>query len=241
MKIIFSPSKTMKIKNINFSKSKNIIFQEKTEFLNNILRSLSLDSLEKLFKIKGKLLEETYNNIQSFENLTSYEALALYDGVTFRQLEINNYSEDNLEYLNERLLIFSALYGVLSPSTKIKSYRLDMTINLLEGSLYKFWSEDINEYLEKYSDEIFINLASKEFSKIIDNKKFKIINIEFRQKVDNKLKNISTEAKKARGLLLNYMTINNISSLEDIKNFNKDGYKFSKSDSNTDTLFFIKE
>lgn len=241
MKILFSPSKTMKLKNINFSKNRTINFPDKTHSLVNSLKKLSKSEIEKLFKIKGQLLEETYNNIQNFDSLDSYEALSLYDGVTFRQLNLNSYSTKDLNYLNENLLIFSALYGVLSPNTEIKPYRLDMTINFLEESLYKFWSDKINDFLDTYIDEIFINLASKEFSKIIDKKKFKVINIEFRQKVDDKLKNISTEAKKARGMLLDFMTINNISDLESIKTFTKEGYQFSESDSNSDTLFFIRK
>ncbi|MGY0393839.1 YaaA family protein [Fusobacterium sp. SYSU M8A802] len=241
MKILFSPSKTMKLKNINFSKNRTINFPDKTHSLVNSLKKLSKSEIEKLFKIKGQLLEETYNNIQNFDSLESYEALSLYDGVTFRQLNLNSYSAKDLNYLNENLLIFSALYGVLSPNTEIKPYRLDMTINFLEESLYKFWSDKINDFLNTYIDEIFINLASKEFSKIIDKKKFKVINIEFRQKVDDKLKNISTEAKKARGMLLDFMTINNISDLESIKTFTKEGYQFSESDSNSDTLFFIRK
>ena len=115
-----------------------------------------------------------------------------------------------------------------------------MTINILDESMYKFWSKDINNYLDKYSTEIFINLASKEFSKILDYKKFKVIDIEFRQNIDGKLKNISTEGKKARGMMLNYMTLNQIEDLEKIKEFSEDNYKFSPENSTETKLFFIK-
>ena len=115
-----------------------------------------------------------------------------------------------------------------------------MTINILEESMYKFWSKDINNFLENYSTEILINLASKEFSKILDYKKFKVIDIEFRQKIDEKLKNISTEGKKARGMMLNYMTLNSIEDIEKIKKFSEDGYRFSPENSTENKLFFIK-
>lgn len=241
MKIVFSPSKTMKHKDIRFSTEEMINFSDKTNFLIEKLKKFSKDEIEKIFKIKGKLLEETYDNIQNFENLESFDALALYDGVTFRQLETHNYSNKNFDYLNENLFIFSALYGVLSPNTKIKPYRLDMSINFLEeDNLYKFWKEEVNSYLTKFNEEIFINLASKEFSKILDYKKFNVIDIEFRQLVDGKLKNISTEAKKARGLLLNYLVINEIDDLEKIKEFKEAGYKFSEEDSSSNYFLFIK-
>lgn len=196
MKIIFSPSKTMKYKDIDLKNSKDVEFTNHTKALIEKLKSFSIEEIGNLFKLKGKLLEETYNNIQNFAILSSYRALSLYDGVTFRQLEIEKFSDKEIEYLNKNLFILSALYGAISPNTEIKPYRLDMTINILDESMYKFWSRDINNYLDKYSTEIFINLASKEFSKILDYKKFKVIDIEFRQNIDGKLKNISTEGKK---------------------------------------------
>lgn len=240
MKIIFSPSKTMKYKNIAFKSGSAPYFSNHTEILLKRLKNFSQEEIAKLFKLKGKLLEDTFNNIQNFETLSEYEALALYEGVTFRQLEIKRFTDKELTYLNKNLFILSALYGAISPNTKIKPYRLDMTINILDESMYKFWSNDINNYLEKYSTEIFINLASKEFSKILDYKKFKVIDVEFRQNIDGNLKNISTEGKKARGMMLNYMTLNQIEDLEKIKEFSEDGYKFSPENSTESKLFFIK-
>ncbi len=241
MKIVFSPSKTMKFKKINFSSSKEIRFLDKTDILVKRLKEFSVEEIGKLFKLKGELLEKTYENIRDFSNLESSEALSLYDGVTFRQLETDRYTENNIDYLNKNLFIFSALYGILSPNTRIKPYRLDMTISFLDESLYKFWQEDINNYLEKYKDEVFINLASKEFSKFLDYKKFKVLDVEFRQNVNGTLKNISTEGKKARGMLLNYMAINNILDVEKIKEFSEEGYRYSEENSNEKKIFFIKD
>lgn len=241
MKIIFAPSKSMKYRKIDFFDKKEINFPFKTEILIKKLKTFSIDEIGKIFKLKGELLENTFENIQNFEKINSCEALSLYDGVTFRQLEIEKYFEKELEYLNKNLFIFSALYGVLSPNTKIKPYRLDMTINFLDESLYKFWNDDINSYLEKYSDEIFINLSSKEFSKILDYKKFKVIDIEFRQNVNGVLKNISTEGKKARGMFLNYMTLNKIEEVQKMKSFSENGYRYSENDSLENKLFFIKK
>lgn len=240
MKIIFSPSKTMKYKNIDLKNGSNPYFSKHTEKLLEKLKSFSQEEIAKLFKLKGKLLEETFSNIQNFESLAEYDALALYEGVTFRQLEIEKFTDKEFDYLNKNLFILSALYGAISPNTKIKPYRLDMTINILDESMYKFWSSDINNYFERFSSELFINLASKEFSKILDYKKFKVVDIEFRQSVDGNLKNISTEGKKARGMMLNYMTLNQIEDLEKIKEFSEDGYKFSPENSTETKLFFIK-
>lgn len=241
MKIIFSPSKTMLDKKLNFLETPKLLFENKTDIIIKKLKEFSIENIEKIFKIKGKILEETFKNIQKFEILEEYPAISLYEGVTFRQLELNKYSKTQLEYLTKNLFILSAFYGLLSPNTKIKKYRLDMIINILENNLYKFWSSEINDYLKKYSDEIFINLASKEFSKLLDYKKFNVIDIEFRQLVNGQEKNISTEAKKARGLLLNYMITNKILNIEDIKKFNENGYVFLDDRSDEKKLFFLKK
>lgn len=134
MKIIFSPSKTMKYKDIDFKNSKEIEFTNHTKALIEKLKSFSIEKVGNLFKLKGKLLEETYNNIENFDTLSSYKALSLYDGVTFRQLEIEKFSDKEIEYLNKNLFILSALYGAISPNTEIKPYRLE---NSLEARLIK--------------------------------------------------------------------------------------------------------
>lgn len=241
MKVIFSPSKGMKHKNLKFDTIKELIFPDKTDFLVNNLQKLSIEDIEKIFKVKGKLLEETYNNIKNYKNLERYKSINLYDGVTFRQLNLESYSVKEWEYLNENILIFSALYGVVFLNTLIKPYRLDMNINFLEENLYKYWKKDINEYLGRFSDEIFINLASNEFSKILDYKKFNVIDIEFRQLVDGKLKNISTEGKKARGMFLDYMVRNKIFNAEKLKEFCEYGYSFSLENSTEKKMIFIKK
>ena len=68
-----------------------------------------------------------------------------------------------------------------------------------------------------------------------------MIDIEFRQCDGDKIKNISTEAKKARGALLNYLIENKIACIEEIKNFNNLGYTFSLELSSEKTIFFIKK
>ncbi|MGL4902511.1 peroxide stress protein YaaA, partial [Cetobacterium sp.] len=125
--------------------------------------------------------------------------------------------------------------------TSIRPYRLDMTNKILEVSPYDFWREDIEKYLLQFKDETFINIASNEFSKILNRKVFNVIDIEFRQYDGDKMKNISTEAKKARGALLNYLIENKISCIEEIKNFNALGYTLSLELSSEKIIFFIKK
>lgn len=246
MKLFFSPSKGMKYKNFENLKefqstSQNGDLKIKTNELVGALKVFSKDDLSKIFKIKGSLLEETYNQYQFYYEQEEREAISLYDGVSFKQIDLESFSNSEFDYIKNNVLIFSALYGINFGSNLIRPYRLDMTNKILEISPYSFWNEVIENFLLTYKNEIFINIASKEFSKILNRKIFNVIDIEFRQIVDEKVKNISTEAKKARGAMLNYLIEIKGNNISQIKSFNRLGYQFSEEDSTENEFIFLKK
>ncbi|MDX8336810.1 YaaA family protein [Candidatus Cetobacterium colombiensis] len=243
MKLFFSPSKGMKYKNhsnLNTDYKKDEKFQEETFFLVSAIKKFDKEELGKRLKIKDKILNETFELYQNYYSQLEREAISLYDGVSFKQLELDSFTKDNFKYISENVFIFSALYGILNACTSIRPYRLDMTNKILDLSPYEFWSSKIENDLLEYKDEIFINIASKEFSKILNRKIFNIIDIEFRQLNGDTLKNISTEAKKGRGAMLNYLIKNKVDTIEKIKNFSNLGYVFSKELSSNKEFIFIK-
>ena len=245
MKLFFSPSKGMKYKNFENLKefqstSQNGDLKIKTENLVETLKTLSKEELAKLLKVKDTLLEDTYNQYKFYYEQEEREAISLYDGVSFKQLDLESFSDLEFDYIKSSVLIFSALYGINFGSNLIRPYRLDMTNKILDISPYTFWNESIENFLLPYKNEIFVNIASKEFSKILNRKLFNVIDIEFRQVVDEKIKNISTEAKKARGAMLNYLIQIKADNISQIKEFNRLGYKFSEDDSSENVFIFFK-
>lgn len=245
MKLFFSPSKGMKYKTFEDLK-KNATAQHndlkiKTEQLVDNLKSFSKDDFSKIFKIKDTLLEETYNQYKFYYEQEEREAISLYDGVSFKQIDLESFSDLEFEYIKNNVLIFSALYGINFGSNLIRPYRLDMTNKILDISPYAFWNESIENFLLPYKDEIFVNIASKEFSKILNRKLFNVVDIEFRQIVDGKIKNISTEAKKSRGAMLNYLIQIKADNVSQIKDFDRLGYEFSKEDSSESEFIFLKK
>ena len=186
MKIIFSPSKEMreenifKDKKIEFTESK---FKDKTNILIDILKEKLISEIENIMKLKGELLNKTYKDIQDYDKLKSIPAISMYYGVSFKELNLEDYSEKSLKYLKNNLLILSALYGVSLAFDLLKKYRLDMTMSIIDNGLYNFWKKDINDYISNIivKDEILLNLASGEFLKMIDSKKISIINIDFKE------------------------------------------------------------
>ena len=246
MKIIFSPSKEMREENIFENKKIEFTepkFKDKTNILIGILKEKSLSEIENIMKLKGKLLNKTYKDIQDYDKLKFIPAISMYYGVSFKELNLEDYSEKSLEYLKNNLLILSALYGVLLAFDLLKKYRLDMTMSIIDKGLYNFWKKDINDYISNIlsKDEVLLNLASGEFSKLIDNKKISMINIDFKEEKDGAYKAVSTYSKKARGQFLNYLIKNQIANLEDIKKIKLDGYSLNKDLSDEKNLIFTRK
>lgn len=246
MKIIFSPSKDMKVGELNSPFSFSPKFKDESKEILNILKILDKNQIEKIMKIKGELLEETYYNIANYDSLSETKAINLYNGVAFKKLELESYNSKELEYLNNSLIILSAMYGALNPFDNIKKYRLDMTMKISENSLYSFWSEKvtvyINELLSQDSEKILLNLASNEYSKMINKKSlnFKMITIDFKEFKNGKYLSVSSFSKQGRGMLLNYLIKNQITNIEDIKKFSKEGYSFNSELSNENTIIFSR-
>ena len=245
MKIIFSPSKEMreenifKNKKIKFTESK---FKDKTSILIKTLNKKSIDEIGNIMKLKGELLNNTYKDIQNYDKLKYIPAISMYYGVSFKELELEDYSEKSLKYLENNLLILSALYGASLAFDLLKKYRLDMTMSIIDKGLYEFWKKDINDYISNILNkgEILLNLASGEFSKLIDNKKIPMINIDFKEEKDGTYKSVSTYSKKARGKFLNYLVKNQISNLEEIVKIKLDGYNLNKDLSDEKNLIFTR-
>ena len=114
----------------------------------------------------------------------------------------------------------------------------DFSIKLFEDvSLYKFWSEYVNSFFSE--NETIINLASSEYSKLIDKKRVDFINIDFYE--NKELKQISANSKKARGEMLNFLIKNQIENVEHIKNLKLKEYSYNRELSSNNNLVFIKD
>lgn len=245
MKIIFSPSKEMREENIlkiNLNTDRKIIFENNTLKLLNILKAYSKEEIANIMKIKGNLLDSTFDDIKNFNNLNTTPAIALYNGVAFKELEIKKYSSREFEYINNSLYILSAFYGLSRPFTLLKKYRLDMTMKIGNFSLYDFWKKDINAFIQnELKDDILINLASGEFSKLIDKKLIKnIINIDFKEYKNNKYTSISTYSKQARGKFLDIIIKKQLKNPEDLKNIAFYSYKLNLELSDKNNFIFTR-
>ena len=162
-------------------------------------------------------------------------------------MRVEEFSNVDLDFANKSIRILSGLYGILNPSDLILPYRLEMGTKLEVGgtkNLYNFWQDILTEYLIKEikKDSFITNLASDEYFKVIDSKRINIpiITPIFKDTKNGKVKVISFFAKRARGEKRNYIVKNKISSVSQIKEFNRNGYAFSEENSTETRLVFIR-
>lgn len=247
---IISSAKTMDFTSIKASNVTQPYFTDEAAFLANECKKLNKEQLMSAMDINKKLAESTYESFLNYDNAIHKPALFAYDGDVFKQLRREEYSESNLDFIQQHLCIISGLYGALKPLDLIASYRLEMAVNLncnKVKSLYGFWSgkvtEHLNLLLSNHKSKFLLNLASIEYSKIVDSKNFNypIISVIFNQLRDNKMVNIGVLAKKARGKMLDFIIKNNIDDIEDLKMFNLDGYSYNQDLSKSNNIVFLMD
>lgn len=233
MKIIISPAKVQNGADRIELQAEKIPFSSKTKELYNLLVDMSKTQMGKLMKIKDKLLDTTYDMYQN--PVLEQHAITLYNGIVFKEINAHLLDSAQLMYLNEHLRILSAYYGVLKPLTAIQPYRLDMTMKPDKINLYQYWDQEVNEYFNE--EETIINLASLEFSQMVDKN---MINVHFKEEQsDGQLKVVTVRAKKARGLMVQYMADHMIYDPQDLVSFNEMNYTYSKEMSDDSNYVFV--
>lgn len=219
MKIILSPAKTMKPVLSEYLTSSKLLYPKEHKKVLTTLRKLTKSDIKSIMKIDKDLLNQTYHNIKNYSSLEEGHAFTSYDGLVFKGLKKDTYNEGSYNYIKEHVRILDGFYGVLQPGTLIKPYRLDMKMKI-GLNLYKHF--DIDGY---FKDEVILNLASDEYSKMIS---LPMINISFLQQKENKYVNQATYSKQARGIFLNYLITNQINDIIKLKSFTEEGYKYNQ-------------
>ncbi|WP_224483531.1 peroxide stress protein YaaA [Robertkochia aurantiaca] len=240
MKLVLSPAKSLNYESeVPVAKATEPAFLEEAVKLNKALREKSPADLQELMGISEKLAELNWQRNQDFEvpfdKKNARQAIFAFDGDVYTGLDAYTISEENIDYLQNSVRILSGLYGVLKPLDLMQPYRLEMGTNFSVGNnknLYDFWKERITAELNKElkENELFVNLASKEYFGAVDEKKLKtaVISPVFKDWKNGKLKIISFYAKKARGSMVRYMVENQVESLEGLKGFDYDDYSYSE-------------
>ena len=228
-------------------------FIKSAETLANKAKNLTENDLKDLMDISDKLAKINRERFDRwalpFNQENAKQAVLAFDGGVYSGLKADTFSDKDFTFAQDHLRILSGLYGILKPLDLIQPYRLEMGVgfqNPKGKDLYAFWKESItkslNKTLKKHSSPVIINCASIEYFSAIDLSKLNgdILSIVFKEYRDGELKFISFNAKKARGLMTQYIMKNKIDKLSDIKDFNYEDYKFDSKLSEDNTFVFTR-
>lgn len=262
MIIVLSPAKTLKRLSLPHQEEIQKYFQspsflEETSYLVEKLKKLNEKDLEKLLDVSypiARLNYERYKNFpEAFTFGESYPAIFLFYGDVYKGLSLQSYSIEELEFLQKHVRILSGLYGILRPFDLIYPYRLEMGTGFQKyrdhfgfSSLYEYWGKKITDFLNgelsTEKNRYLINLASGEYFQVLQTSGLScpVIHIHFQEFRNGKFTTIAVNAKRARGIMTNWIIRNRIDEVEKIKEFSLSGYRFSEEKSDPENFYFLK-
>ncbi|WP_434353531.1 peroxide stress protein YaaA [Psychrobacter sp. HD31] len=261
MYFLLSPAKSLNEKdnvpiNVADQYSQPALIEAACELMKTLKQKDPIDLMQ-LMKISDKIAQLNSERNQAwcwsktvpFTIDTAKPAVYLFDGDVYTGLDVYDMKKQTVEYLNTHVGILSGLYGLLKPLDLILPYRLEMGTKLANNkgdNLYNFWDKQIAELINKRiptTDNVLINLASNEYFKSVDKKTLnaKVITPRFEDEKNGKFKVISFYAKKARGLMVKYAADNQLTSAEQLKDFNLAGYYYCPELSDDKTWTFRRD
>ena len=251
---LLSPSKKLNFNEQNIVHSHTECdFIQSAELLANEAKNLTENDLKDLMNISdnlAKLNRERFDRWSlPFSPSNAKQAILAFDGGVYSGLKAENFKEKDFDFAQNHLRILSGLYGILKPLDLIQPYRLEMGVSFKNNrgkNLYEFWKKDLtknlNNTLKEHRNPTIVNCASVEYFSAIDLKDFegKILSIVFKEYRNDELKFISFNAKKARGLMTQYIMKNEIDTNNNIKDFNYEDYNFDSKLSDESTFVFTR-
>ena len=240
MKLLIPTAKEMNLDTLE--KTGNPVSNETQEVI-DALASLSLEELASLYKISIERASEEDQRIKALKSGTAktYPALRLFDGLMYRNIRRTDWTKEEEAYVQEHLLITSALYGVIPALASIAPHRLDFLMKLkVQGkSLKTFWKAFYDKALQ--GEDLIISLLSSEFetvfSKEIQNR---MVTFKFLEEKNGQLKVHSTISKKARGAFVTALLEKQITKVEEMKQLTFSGFAYQSALSTEKQLVFVK-
>lgn len=253
---ILSPAKTLDFDTPSpYDIKTRPAFASEANYLAKKLGRLSKKKLSKLMSLSDNLTELNYQryknwNHQEDDDEGKKQAIYAFNGDVYRGFDVEQLNKADIEYAQNHVRILSGLYGLLRPMDLMQPYRLEMgtrwEITKKNSNVYKYWgsaiTEQLNAELKHLTPKYLINLASNEYFKAVKTDRFDgdIIDITFKDEKNGKLKVIAFYAKVARGAFARFMVQSRANTLDDLKQFNEDGYAFHENLSSEKELVFTR-
>lgn len=248
---ILSPAKRIDESRRFDTSASSLLFPEEAGKLVETLRVFSPEQLQVLMKISRPLAMNTFQRIADwhFPPVKGWvHALAGFNGEVFNGLQATTLSLEELNFAQNHLRVLSGLYGLLRPFDAMLPYRLEMGAPLKTkgaSDLYAFWKAKIalrlEEDLADQGDNLVVNLASGEYSKVFTphlKKSTRVVTPVFMEYKQGKYSVVAVYAKQARGAMSRFIIQNRLSDPEHLKAFDTGGYLYEPSLSDESRFVF---
>ena len=255
MLLVVSPAKKLDFESpLATDKATQPSLLEHSEILIERCVKLSPDQIASLMKLSDKLAGLNAARFGEwslpFTRENARQAILAFNGDVYSGLDAGTFSCDDFDFAQRHFRILSGLYGLLKPLDLMQAYRLEMGTKLdnIRGSnLYQFWGDiitnELNKALLEQKSEVLINLASNEYFKAVNKKSLNatIITPQFKDWKNDQYKMISFFAKKARGLMARYIIQNQLTDIEQLKNFDVAGYQYNSDLTHGNEIVFTRK
>lgn len=231
MKILFSPSEAKFKGGENKKLNDNSfifpeLFDKRLEAINDYQKFIDSASNEKLAKLFGTKKQDVIDYYKG--NLIEkglMKVIDRYDGVAFEYLKYKELNDNEKEYIDNNVLIFSNLFGpALAGDFGLPDYKLKQGEKIGELALEKFYNENFTEVIDEYlKDEEIIDLRAGFYEKFY---KLKQAYVTMKFIKDGKV--VSHWAKAYRGIILREMAIHNIGSISELMNLPIENLKINE-------------
>ncbi len=241
MIILLSPAKTLDYGSSEYPFHSEPRMLEQSNELVTVLKKKNTKAIMELMGVSQKIADlnvQRYSDFSMpFNTENAKPSVLAFKGDVYTGLKADEMNKKDLEFAQNHVRILSGLYGVLRPMDLMQPYRLEMGTKLKvkrKKNLYEFWDKSItqvlNEDLTATKGSAIINLASNEYFKSVKTKELQgdLYNLNFKEERNGVYKIISFNAKKARGMMANYIVKNKITQPEDLKGFLEDNYAFNE-------------
>lgn len=179
------------------------------------------------------------------------QAVLAFNGDVYQGMQAYDFDARDFTDAQKTLRILSGLYGLLRPLDLIEPYRLEMGTKLASSrgrTLYDWWGTQVTDLLAKDLEAspgspVLVNLASNEYSKVIDQRRLgaRVVSPRFEDRDKNgEPRIVSFFAKRARGSMAGWMVRNRVRSAAKLADFDVDGYAYDEVRSSKDEPVFVR-
>lgn len=215
-----------------------------SEELMKELRGLSASQLKDLTGLSDSAIEKIVTVIGRWSRNGGWPAALSYSGDTFHGFGLGGMNEDEIAFAQNHVRIVSGLYGLLRPLDRIHPYRLELKSRLKGewgNSIYDFWGDSLAGSVRGKDRELLM-LASDEISRAILPYLEEVRTVTPRFiKIDAQGKAKPSFPKYSRGLVARWVCKNRVTKLDNVINFDLEGYRFCEQRSTEEQPVFIAE